>query len=206
MFSQLLHYCTYEQHSNRTEESTATLLHVFLDSLSRQVSSYECLSLAILRLYNARFSKYLSRGLSRSSRSSSCLSILQRLCRRCPWVSHYVPEILILAFNRKSAKRSAQVRRQLQSFNANKRCTDPPDTVSIDQFMLDEKYGRAPLSESKNPFTCGITGRTYSAQEMVKRTESLARALAKEFGWSPNGGTEWDKVLGIFSLNTVSWS
>jgi hypothetical protein len=39
---------------------------------------------------------------------------------------------------------------------------------------------------------------------MVLRVEHLARALSKEFGWQPNEGTEWDKVVGIFALNTVS--
>jgi ribosome assembly protein SQT1 len=38
---------------------------------------------------------------------------------------------------------------------------------------------------------------------MVDRTDRLARALSKEFGWEPNQGTEWDKVAGIFALNTV---
>jgi hypothetical protein len=69
--------------------------------------------------------------------------------------------------------------------------------------MLDDAYGRFPLKKSRNPFTCGISGRTYSAVEMVDRVEHLARALAKEFGWRPNKGTEWDKVVGIFALNTV---
>ena len=81
--------------------------------------------------------------------------------------------------------------------------TDPPDTVPVSQFMLDDSYGRFPLKGSRNPFTCGISGRTYSAVEMVDRVEHLARALAKEFGWQPNKGTEWDKVVGIFALNTV---
>lgn len=69
--------------------------------------------------------------------------------------------------------------------------------------MLDDKHGRVPNKHSKNPFTCGISGRTYTALEMVDRVESLAKGLAKEFGWSPNQGTEWDKVVGIFALNTV---
>jgi hypothetical protein len=38
---------------------------------------------------------------------------------------------------------------------------------------------------------------------MVDRVEHLARALSKELGWQPNRGTEWDKVAGIFALNTV---
>ena len=69
--------------------------------------------------------------------------------------------------------------------------------------MLDDSYGRCPLKNSRNPFTCGLSGRTYSAVEMVSRVEHLARALSKEFGWQPNKGTEWDKVVGIFALNTV---
>lgn len=38
---------------------------------------------------------------------------------------------------------------------------------------------------------------------MVDRVEHLARTMAQEFGWQPNKGTEWDKVAGIFALNTV---
>lgn len=69
--------------------------------------------------------------------------------------------------------------------------------------MLDEAYGRHPLDKSQNPFTCGLSGRTYSVKEMVVRVELLARALSKELGWEPNQGTEWDKVAGVFALNTV---
>ncbi|KAH7312116.1 hypothetical protein BKA65DRAFT_610189 [Rhexocercosporidium sp. MPI-PUGE-AT-0058] len=78
-----------------------------------------------------------------------------------------------------------------------------PDNVPISQFMLDDSYGRCPLKKSRNPFTCGLSGRTFTATEMVSRVDHLSRALAKEFGWQPNKGTEWDKVVGIFALNTV---
>jgi ribosome assembly protein SQT1 len=70
--------------------------------------------------------------------------------------------------------------------------------------MQDESYGRAPYSDSKNPFTCGLSGRTFTGLEMKERVEALAKALAHELGWKPNVGTEWDKVIGIFSLNTVN--
>lgn len=69
--------------------------------------------------------------------------------------------------------------------------------------MSNEAYGRRPLSESRHPFTCGITGRTYSATELFQRSEHVARSLAKRLGWEVNQGTAWDKVLAIFSLNTV---
>ncbi|TVY53909.1 Acyl-CoA ligase easD [Lachnellula cervina] len=71
------------------------------------------------------------------------------------------------------------------------------------EFMLDEKHGRQPLKSSRNPFTCGLSGRTYTAAEQVDRVELLARSLSKVLGWQPNKGTEWDKVIGIFALNTV---
>jgi hypothetical protein len=69
--------------------------------------------------------------------------------------------------------------------------------------MLDDAYGRFPLENSKNPFTCGHSGRTYTAWEMAGRVEHLARGLSEEFQWNPNKGTEWDKIIAIFALNAV---
>lgn len=69
--------------------------------------------------------------------------------------------------------------------------------------MLDEQYGRHPLGYSRNPFTCGISGKTYTALEMKERVDYLARAISHELSWQVNKGTEWDKVAGIFSLNTI---
>ena len=80
----------------------------------------------------------------------------------------------------------------------------PPDDVSICDFMLNEKSGRLPFSNSRDPFTCGISGRTYSTAQVAQRVEALARALAKEFGWHPNKGSEWEKVVAIYSFNSVS--
>lgn len=79
-----------------------------------------------------------------------------------------------------------------------------PDDIPISEFMLNEKYGRLPLAASRDPFTCGFSKKSYSSQQVVERVDLLARALAKEFGWDPNKGSEWDKTLGVFSLNTVS--
>jgi len=80
---------------------------------------------------------------------------------------------------------------------------DPPDSIPISEFMFNEQYGRQPLKDSKPPFTCGLTGKEYSALEVQGRLEYLARALSKELGWQPNAGTEWDKVVGVFTVNTV---
>lgn len=81
---------------------------------------------------------------------------------------------------------------------------DPPDSITIADFMLDEHYGRHPLGYSRAPFTCGLSGKEYSSLEVKERVDYLARGLAKELGWHPNKGSEWDKVIGVFSVNTVS--
>lgn len=78
-----------------------------------------------------------------------------------------------------------------------------PQDIPISEFMLNERYGRLPISQSRDPFTCAVTGKSYSAREVTERVDYLARGLAKELNWGVNEGTEWDKVLGIFSVNTV---
>ncbi|CAI4212640.1 unnamed protein product [Parascedosporium putredinis] len=82
---------------------------------------------------------------------------------------------------------------------------DPPDSITVGEFMQREEFGRRPVSKSRNPFTCGLTGRTYKAPEFYQRAEFLARAYAKRLGWSPNEGTAWDKVIGVFALNTIDY-
>lgn len=83
---------------------------------------------------------------------------------------------------------------------------DPPDSIPISEFMLNEEYGRHPLHLSKPPFTCGLSGAEYSALEVRDRVDKLARSLSKELGWEVNSRREWDKVAGIYSVNTVCWN
>ncbi|KAJ9347561.1 hypothetical protein DTO027B9_9086 [Paecilomyces variotii] len=78
-----------------------------------------------------------------------------------------------------------------------------PDDVPICDFMLQDLHGRHPLGYSRDPFTCGLTKKSYSALDVVDRVDYLSRALAKELGWQPNQGTEWDKVVAVFSVNTI---
>ena len=59
------------------------------------------------------------------------------------------------------------------------------------------------MGYSKAPYTCGLSGAEHSALEVRERVENLAKGLAKEFNWHPNQGTEWDKVIGVFTFNTV---
>lgn len=78
-----------------------------------------------------------------------------------------------------------------------------PDTVPICDFMLNEEHGRKPIAQSWNPYVCGLTGSTFSMQEQKDRVKDLAKALSKELGWEVNKGTEYDKVAGVFALNTI---
>jgi hypothetical protein len=81
----------------------------------------------------------------------------------------------------------------------------PPDSIPIHEFLFgdNDKYGRYPIAASKHPFTCGLTGKSYSALEVRERIEFLARALASRLGWSVNDGQELSKVICVFSLNAV---
>lgn len=81
---------------------------------------------------------------------------------------------------------------------------DPPDSITIPEFLFERKWGRESYDVSPAPFTCGLTGKEYSATQLRDRVENLAKGLAKEFAWQVNAGTEWEKVVGIFSLNAVS--
>ncbi|KAK4145727.1 uncharacterized protein C8A04DRAFT_26472 [Dichotomopilus funicola] len=82
---------------------------------------------------------------------------------------------------------------------------DPPDSVTIGDFMRNELSGRRPISKSRNPFTCGLTGRTYTVEEAFQRSDLIAQALAKITGWRPNTDSPWDKVVAVFSFNTVDY-
>lgn len=69
--------------------------------------------------------------------------------------------------------------------------------------MTTDKYARYPLAKSRNPFTCGLTGKTFDWNSVIERRDFLAQAIGKRLGWLPNEETEWDKVACIFSVNTV---
>jgi hypothetical protein len=69
--------------------------------------------------------------------------------------------------------------------------------------MSNEKYGRFPIDKARNPYTCGLTGKTYTAAEVIQREDHLARSIGHELQFDPAEGTEWDKVVGLYSLNTV---
>lgn len=72
--------------------------------------------------------------------------------------------------------------------------------------MRNEIYGRCPIAKSRNPFTCGLTGKTYTVRESHQRSDLIAKALSKVMGWEPNADLPWDKVVCVFAFNTVSLS
>ncbi|KAK7403502.1 hypothetical protein QQX98_010732 [Neonectria punicea] len=81
---------------------------------------------------------------------------------------------------------------------------DPPDSISIPEFMSNDEYGRYPLAKARAPFVCGLTGKSYSAAEVVEREKCLAKAIRKRLGFTDEG-SEWDRVVALFSLNTIEY-
>lgn len=69
--------------------------------------------------------------------------------------------------------------------------------------MSTEEYGRSAIAESRNPYTCGLTGKTRDASEVIAREDYLARGIGQALKFDPQHGSEWDKVVGVYSFNTV---
>lgn len=78
-----------------------------------------------------------------------------------------------------------------------------PDSITVAEFISNDKYGRHPIKTSRRPFTCGMTGRSYTIEEVNERVNSLAKSLHAILKFDVEGGTEWDRVVAIYSLNTV---
>lgn len=82
---------------------------------------------------------------------------------------------------------------------------EPPDTVPVHEFIFDNKgvWRWPPNHVRKAPFTCGVTSKSYTAEEVTQRIEYLARGLAQKTGWQVNEGHEMEKMVAIFAINTV---
>ena len=79
-----------------------------------------------------------------------------------------------------------------------------PDSVPLGQFTLNGLDANFQRDSTKPLVVDGITGKSYSRDDIQQRVEWLAAGLARELGWSVNEGSPWDKVVAIYSLNTVS--
>ncbi|UNI24275.1 hypothetical protein JDV02_010035 [Purpureocillium takamizusanense] len=82
---------------------------------------------------------------------------------------------------------------------------DPPDSITVEEFINSEKHGRRVLALSRPPYTCGLTGTTRSSAQVAQRVDHLSRAIGKRLGFSPREGTEWDRVVALYSLNTIDY-
>ncbi|KAK4137083.1 acetyl-CoA synthetase-like protein [Trichocladium antarcticum] len=82
---------------------------------------------------------------------------------------------------------------------------DPPDSLTVGDFMRSEIHGRHPIAQSRNPFTCGLTGKTFAVTESHNRSDLMAKGLSKTMGWAPNVDLPWDKVVGVFAFNTIDY-
>ncbi|PSR80534.1 4-coumarate-CoA ligase [Coniella lustricola] len=80
-----------------------------------------------------------------------------------------------------------------------------PNTVPLVDFIFENKHGRCPLTESLDPYVCGISGSSISAVAQKQRVNQLARALQEELGWQVNQGKSLEKVVGIFALNNIDF-
>ncbi|KAF5974698.1 phenylacetyl ligase [Fusarium coicis] len=82
---------------------------------------------------------------------------------------------------------------------------DPPDSISVAEFMSSEEYGRYPTAKARRPYTCALTGKTRAAEEVIRREDLLARGIRKALQFDSPSGSEWDRVCVIFSLNTIDY-
>ena len=78
-----------------------------------------------------------------------------------------------------------------------------PDSVPLWEFLADERHGRVSHSRSRDPLTCGLSGASYSSGEVVKRTQHLSRALQRELQWDVTKSSELERVVCMFTFNTV---
>ena len=78
-----------------------------------------------------------------------------------------------------------------------------PDSIPLGQVALAGLNGVSEKSATDVLLVDGVSGKSYSRADLNQRVEWLAGGLAKELGWSTNDGSPWDKVVAIYSLNTV---
>lgn len=53
---------------------------------------------------------------------------------------------------------------------------DIPDSISVADFINTEKAGRKSFHGSKRPYTCGVTGTSWTAEEVARRVDFLAQS------------------------------
>ncbi|CVL03652.1 probable phenylacetyl-CoA ligase [Fusarium proliferatum] len=80
------------------------------------------------------------------------------------------------------------------------RPVQPPKDCSIEEFLLEEKYGRHPIQASLNPFTCGITSKTRTTIEVKQLVSDLAQGLGENLGWHAAPSDQLERVIDTVPL------
>ncbi|KAF4343011.1 AMP-binding enzyme [Fusarium beomiforme] len=80
---------------------------------------------------------------------------------------------------------------------------DPPDLIPLQQLILDEIYGRRPIAKSRHLYICGLTAKSFPFNVVEKRIDYVSSARSRRLNILPNEGTEWDKIVAVFSLNML---
>lgn len=83
-----------------------------------------------------------------------------------------------------------------------------PHSVTLEQFVLDsDNSHRAPKS-SHPALVCGVTGKSYDLTTVRSRVDCIARSLRSIpvlQSSSVESVSEWNKVVAIYSLNTIDY-
>ncbi|KAL4812985.1 hypothetical protein BDW67DRAFT_193115 [Aspergillus spinulosporus] len=81
-----------------------------------------------------------------------------------------------------------------------------PASCPIHEFLVKrENRHLYDWSEEKPALVCAVSGQSYTIKTIADRVDALARSLGRELGWFPNTGSPWNKVVGIFSFNTLDF-
>ena len=81
-----------------------------------------------------------------------------------------------------------------------------PDDKLVGDFVVERNHRLYEWSADKPTIICALSGRSYTIDDVKNRVSNLSKGLSKRLGWSPNKDSVWNKVVGIFSYNTVSVS
>jgi len=83
---------------------------------------------------------------------------------------------------------------------------EPPSNTLVADFLFTQLWpGTGPTQDGavSGMLVCAVTGASWSMPKIRDRVDLLARSLCKRLDWQPNIGSPWNKVVGIFSVNTV---
>ncbi|KAM3067693.1 hypothetical protein ACMFMG_011433 [Clarireedia jacksonii] len=80
-----------------------------------------------------------------------------------------------------------------------------PDSTLVGDFISQRNHDLYNWSDEKPTMIDALSGIQYNMREIRDRVTALSKCLGKELGWEPNKGSPWDKVVGIYSYNTIDF-